>query len=124
MNRTVLLALAAAFVMFAMPPRARAIDPITMAILAPIALKVADAAKPFIIRSVVGTFRGVFNIGKAALEILYLPLGIGEITIGLAFNKGRSGLIHIIRGGMIAPFKMLINVLILPVHMTGIKLNI
>ena len=119
-----LIVLTVACVMFAMPQRAKAIDPITLAILAPVALKVADAAKPYIIRAVVGTGKGVLNIGKSALEILYLPYGIGEITIGLPFNKGRKGLVHIIRGGVIAPVKVILNVLLLPVHMTGVRINI
>ena len=124
MNRVMLIVLTVACVMFAMPQRAKAIDPITLAILAPVALKVADAAKPYIIRAVVGTGKGVLNIGKSALEILYLPYGIGEITIGLPFNKGRKGLVHIIRGGVIAPVKVILNVLLLPVHMTGVRINI
>ncbi len=124
MNRAMLIVLTVACVMFAMPQRAKAIDPITLAILAPVALKVADAAKPYIIRAVIGTGKGVLNIGKSALEILYLPYGIGEITIGLPFNKGRKGLVHIIRGGVIAPVKVIINVLLLPVHMTGVRINI
>lgn len=124
MNRAMLIVLTVACVMFAMPQRAKAIDPITLAILAPVALKVADAAKPYIIRAVIGTGKGVLNIGKSALEILYLPYGIGEITIGLPFNKGRKGLVHIIRGGVIAPVKVILNVLLLPVHMTGVRINI
>ena len=124
MKRTILLALAVACVMFAMPQRAKAIDPITMAILAPVALKVAEAAKPYLIRAVVGTGKGLLNVGKAALEILYLPYGLGEITIGLMFNKGRKGLVHIVRGGVIAPIKIFVNILLLPVHMTGAKINI
>ena len=111
------------FVLF-MPPKARAIDPITMAILAPVALKAAEAAKPFVIRSVVGTGKGVLKIGKDVLEILYLPYGLGEITIGLPFNKGRKGLVHIVRGGVLAPAKLVVHVLVLPVYMTGARINI
>ena len=124
MNNSIMAVLAVSCMMFAMPYRAKAIDPITMAILTPVALKVAEAAKPYVIRSLVGTGKGVLKIGKSALEILYLPLGIGEITIGLPFNKGRKGLKHIIRGGVIAPAKLVVNVLLLPVYMTGAKINI
>lgn len=109
---------------FAMPQKAKAIDPVTMAILAPVALKVADAARPYVIRSLIGTGKGVFQIGKSALEILYLPLGIGEVIFGLPFKKVRSGVKHVIRGGVIAPAKVLVNVLLLPVYMTGARINI
>lgn len=124
MNHSIMVVLAVCCTMLVMPPRVKAIDPITMAILAPVALKVAEAAKPFVIRSIVGTGKGLLNIGKDTLEILYLPYGIGEITIGLPFNKGRRGLVHIIRGGVIAPAKIIIHVLLLPVYMTGARINI
>ena len=110
--------------MTALPPRTRAIDPITMAILAPVAMKVADAAKPYIIRSIVGTGKGLFKIGEDVLEILYLPFGLGEITIGAPFNRFRKGMVHIVRGGLVAPTKMLLHIFILPVYMTGARINI
>jgi hypothetical protein len=110
--------------MFAIPPKAKAIDPITMAILAPVAMKLAEASKPYVIKSIIGTAKGVFNIGKAALEILYLPLGLMEVTFGLPFKKGRSGVKHLLRGGVIAPAKIVIHSLLLPVYMTGMKINI
>ena len=124
MNNSIMVVLAVCCLMFAMPQRAKAIDPVTMAILAPVALKVADAAKPFVIRSVVGTGKGLFKIGKDVFEILYLPYGLGEITLGLPFNKGRKGLVHIVRGGVIAPAKLLVHIIILPVYMTGARINI
>ncbi|MBO5667644.1 MAG: hypothetical protein J6S43_00790 [Lentisphaeria bacterium] len=124
MNKSVMVVLAVSCMMFAVPYKARAIDPITMAILAPVALKVAEAAKPFVIRSLVSTGKGILQIGKAAFEVLYLPLGLGELTIGLPFNKARKGLKHVIRGGVIAPAKIVVNVLLLPIYMTGAKVNI
>ena len=123
-NYTVLVLMMVSLMMCAMPNKARAIDPVTMAILAPIALKVADAAKPYVIRSLIGTGKGLFQVGKSALEILYLPYGLGEITFGLPFNKGHKGLVHIVRGGMIAPIKVIINILLLPIYMTGAQINI
>ncbi len=106
------------------PPKARAIDPVTLAILAPIAVKVAEAAKPYLIKSAVSTGRGLLNIGKDSLEILYLPLGIGEMTIGAPFKKFRKGLVHTVRGGVIAPTKLVLHVLLLPVYMVGARVNI
>ncbi|MBE6357806.1 MAG: hypothetical protein E7057_00985 [Lentisphaerae bacterium] len=123
-NKVVLVILAVSCMMVAVPPKARAIDPITLAILAPVAIRVAEAAKPYVLRSLVGTGKGLFNVGKASLELLYLPYGIGEVTIGLPFRKGKRGLVHIIRGGVIAPTKMVLNLLLLPVYMTGAKINI
>ena len=124
MKRFLLVLLTVTLIVPVFPPKARAIDPVTMAILAPIALKVADAAKPYLLRSAVSTGKGLINIGKDAFEILYLPLGIGEMTIGAPFNKFRKGLVHTIRGGAVAPTKLILHVLLLPVYMVGARVNI
>jgi hypothetical protein len=113
MKRFVLIILCLAFVMTVFsPPKARAIDPITMAILAPVALKAAEAAKPYLIRAVVGTGSGLLKIGKDAFQILYLPLGICEMTIGAPFNRFRKGLVHTVRGGLVAPTRLFLHILI------------
>lgn len=119
-----LITLTLILIMSVTVPRARAIDPVTMAILAPIALKVAEAAKPYLIRSLVRTGKGMIDIGKDAFELLYLPYGIGEMTIGAPFKKFRKGMVHVVRGGVIAPIKLFLHILILPVHMAGAKVNI
>ena len=125
MKNSILVILAVCCSMLAFPPpKAKAIDPVTMAILAPVALKLADAAKPYVIRGIVNTGKGFFKVGKAAFEMLYLPWGFLELTFGLPFKKGRSGLKHIIRGGVIAPTKIVVHTLLLPVYMTGAKINI
>ncbi|MBR2344413.1 MAG: hypothetical protein IKA71_01340 [Lentisphaeria bacterium] len=124
MRRMLLITLTLILIMSVTVPRARAIDPVTMAILAPIALKVAEAAKPYLIRSLVRTGKGMIDIGKDAFELLYLPYGIGEMTIGAPFKKFRKGIVHVVRGGVIAPIKLFLHILILPVHMAGAKVNI
>lgn len=105
-------------------PEAKAIDPVTMMVLAPIAIKVADAARPYIEKSLIGTGTGLLKIGKDVLHMLYLPYGLLEITFGAPFNKFRSGLVHILRGGVIAPIRLILHTLILPVYMTGAQINI
>lgn len=125
MKRIILILLSLAVVTVAFPPpKAKAIDPITMAILAPVAMKAAEAAKPYVIRSIVGTGEGLLKIGKDAFQILYLPLGICEMTIGAPFKKFRKGLVHTVRGGLVAPTRMILHILILPVYMVGARVNI
>lgn len=114
--------LAVVFPAFA--PKAEAIDPITIAILAPIAIKAAEAARPYVIRSLVGTGEGLLKIGKDALHILYLPYGLLEMTIGAPFRKFRPGLVHVVRGGVVAPIRLVLHTLLLPVYMTGAKINL
>ena len=118
----ILLVLSLVFPVFA--PKARAIDPVTMMILAPLAVKVADVAKPYIIKSMIGTAKGLFKVGKDAVHILYLPYGLLEVTVGAPFKKVRSGLVHIVRGGVVAPTRLILHTLLLPVYMTGAQINI
>lgn len=124
MRSPILVILAVCCYMFAFPPpKAKAIDPITMAILAPVALQVANAAKPYVIRGIVNTGKGFFKVGKAAFEMLYLPWGFLELTFGLPFKKARRGLVHVVRGGVIAPAKIFVHTLLMPVYMLGIQVN-
>lgn len=101
-----------------------AIDPVTMMILAPIAVKAAEVARPYIIKSLMGTGRGLIKIGRDVFHVLYLPYGLLEMTIGAPFKKFRSGLVHIVRGGVIAPIRLILHTLMLPVYMTGANVNI
>ena len=105
-------------------PKAQAIDPVTMAILAPVALRVAEAAKPYVIKGVAGTCLGLFKVGKAALQTLYLPWGLLEMTVGAPFHKFRSGVKHVIRGGIYAPARMMMYIVVLPLYMVGAEMNI
>ena len=60
-SRMLLVILFTATLVFAPAPRAEAIDPVTIAILAPVALKVAQRASPYIIRSLQAGGMGVFR---------------------------------------------------------------
>ena len=105
-------------------PEARAIDPVTMMILAPVAIKAAEVARPYIVKSLIGTGKGMLKIGKDVLHMFYLPYGLLEMSIGAPFNKFRSGTVHVIRGGVIAPARLFLHLFLLPVYMTGATINI
>lgn len=62
--------------------RAEAIDPVTIAILTPIAIKVARQASPYIIRSMRAGSAHLLKTGKHMLNIFLLPLGCLEMTLG------------------------------------------
>ena len=104
--------------------KVQAIDPVTMMILAPVAVKAAEVARPYVVKSVIGTGRGLIKVGRDAFHLLYLPLGILEMTIGAPFKKFRSGMVHVVRGGVIAPVRLIVHTLLLPVYMTGANVNI
>ena len=102
--------------------QARAIDPVTIAILAPVALQLANAARPYVVRGLINLGKGVIRVGKDVLELVFLPYGLLKMTIGAPFGGFRSGLIYTIRGG-IAIGKMVFHILILPISIFGINFN-
>ncbi len=99
-------------------PKARAIDPVTLAILTPIAIKGAQILAPYVLR-------GLQNMGivflrslKHLISVFKIPLGVLESTVG-ALWFFRSGVVHIAQGFWgICCFAG--NILILPVAAFGI----
>ena len=102
--------------------QAKAIDPITIAILAPVALQLANAARPYILRGLVNLGKGLIRIGKDVVELVFLPYGLLKMTFGAPFGGFRSGLIYTLRGG-IAIGKIVFHVLILPLMIFGLNFN-
>ncbi len=103
----------------------QAIDPVTIAILAPIALRAAEAAKPYLIRAGLNTLKCFLKMGKDVWEILYLPYGMLKMAFLGPFSRSslRSGLIYTIKGS-IAPAKLVVHTLLLPLMMFGLNINI
>lgn len=124
MKKFIMILLVAVLVLPFGAMKARAIDPITLMILAPVAVKAAEIAKPYIIKSVIGTGRGLIKISRDAFHILYLPLGLLEMTIGAPFKRFRTGVKHVIRGGVIAPIRLILHSFLLPAYMIGADINI
>lgn len=103
--------------------QAKAIDPVTIAILAPVALQLANAARPYVIRGLVNLGKGVIRVGKDVVELIFLPYGLLKMTLGAPFGGFRSGLVYTIRGG-IAIGKIIFHVLILPLTLFGLNFNV
>ena len=103
--------------------QAKAIDPVTIAILAPIALQLANAARPYVIRGLINLGKGVIRVGKDVVELIFLPYGLLKMTLGAPFGGFRSGLVYTIRGG-IAIGKIIFHVLILPLSVFGLNFNV
>ena len=102
--------------------QAKAIDPVTIAILAPVVLQLANAARPYVIQGLINLGKGVIRVGKDMLELVFLPYGILKMTFGAPFGGFRSGLVYTIRGG-IAIGKVVFHVLILPLVIFGVNFN-
>jgi len=104
-------------------PKAEAFDPVTIAILAPVAMRVAKVASPYIIRGLLNSGKCMLKMGKDVLEFFYFPMGICQMSFGWPWNGFRPGLRNVIKG-CIAPGKLVFHSLLLPVYMIGIELNI
>ena len=99
-------------------PQAKAMDPVTIALLAPVAIKAAQVAKPYLIKGLQNGAQGMMLVGKDFLEFFRLPLGIGQVTMGWPFGFLKAGAKNCVLGGM-APFKMTFHLVMLPIYFTG-----
>jgi hypothetical protein len=99
--------------------KTKAIDPVTIAILAPIALKAAQVAQPYVTKGLINFGRGLLLCGKDMLEILRLPLGFIQSTLGIPFGALPSGIRNIFLGG-VAPFRLGFHVMMLPLNIFGV----
>jgi hypothetical protein len=98
-------------------------DPVTLAILAPVAIQTAHAARPLIMRSIVNTTKGIFKVCQATFRLLYLPYGLLKMMFGFPFGGFHSGLVYFFKG-CIAPFLIVFRVLLLPLYMLGFQFNV
>ena len=83
-------------------PKTQAIEPITMVLLAPVALKVYEAAEPRLVRGAKHGGRKLVQMGGNLLEFFYLPLGAVQMTLGAPFGYFTDGIRNIGKG-LIAP---------------------
>ncbi len=102
------------------PAKARAMDPVTIALVAPAAIRLAEATHPYVMTGIAGGAQGLAKIGISAFKILYLPWGIGECTVGLPLGGLSPGIGHIAEGAA-APFELLFHCLLLPVRFLGVQ---
>lgn len=97
-----------------MMPRAEAMDPVTIAILTPIAIKGAQVAAPYVLRGLMSGARHMVSMGYDLVNFFRLPLGVLQVTAGIPFGQLGNGVRNMVAGG-IAPFKFIIKTLLLPV---------
>lgn len=100
-------------------PCAKAIDPVTIAILTPIAIKGAQAAAPYVVRGLQKGAAHLVTMGGDLLETFYLPFGAVQATLGIPFGQFGSGVGNLFKGG-VAPFKLAWHALLLPLAFCGV----
>ena len=94
--------------------RLHAVEPVTMIVLAPLALKAAKEASPYVIGGMQNAGNQMVCIGKDIFEIFCLPLGAIQCTAGAPFGLLGNG-INNIGTGITAPFRLVWDVILLPV---------
>ena len=102
-------------------PKAEAMDPVTIAILAPIALKAAKIAAPYVLRGLACGGKGLLEMGGDVIDILRLPLGVVQPTLLWPFGLFGTGIDNMIQGG-IAPFSLVWDTLVLPIKFFGVDI--
>lgn len=115
MKKTFFLLVLTLFVFFAFPaPEAKAFEPVSMSLLAPLAIKAAQVAAPYVIRGLKNFAKGCVKVGKDMIDFFRLPIGLGEVMFMAPFGFFKSGVRNIVLGA-VAPFKLCVHTLLLPV---------
>ncbi len=93
-------------------------EPVTMMLLAPVALKVAKDASPHIAAGMRGAGEQMVAVVNDLGDIIKLPWGVVQATAGAPFGYFGEGVNNIFNG-ICAPFSLVINVITLPFAFTG-----
>ena len=117
MRRHLIAAIVIAFAAWLCPaPEAKAFDPITISLLAPMAMDAANTAGPYMLQGLCSAGQLCAQIGGDLLDVFRLPLGVLELTLGLPFGLFNDGLSNCV-SGIEAPFCLCWHVVILPVSL-------
>ena len=100
-------------------PEAQAMDPVTIAILTPIAIKGAQIAAPYVITGMRSGAAHTLSMGRDLIDIFRLPVGMLQSSVGIPFSQFSTGIRNIGRG-TIAPFRLTVKLLLLPLAFCGI----
>lgn len=101
-----------------LPANTNAMDPVTIAILAPVAIEGAKTASPYIIRGMVSGGKHMVQMAGHIAEIFLIPWGCGQILL-MDYSSGAGNIFQ----GLCAPFKLIGDVLLLPIAFCGIDIS-
>ena len=93
-------------------------EPVTMMVLAPVALKVANDASPYVISGMRSSGSQLLEVAKDIGNILRLPWGAVQATAGAPFGYFNDGLSNIWTG-VCAPFHLVVDIILLPFAFAG-----
>lgn len=102
----------------ALLPQTAKAEPVTMVLLAPVALEAAKTASPYAISALRSGGLQFYEVCKDAGNILLLPLGLLQITVGAPFGLFGQGTENI-AVGIAAPFQLVGDLLLVPFCFIG-----
>ena len=120
MRRRILLILTIALIgsfFFAPQPKAQAFDPVTLAILTPLAIQGAKILAPYVLRGLKNVAIVGLRSAKYFIKFFLVPFGLLECII--TPWRITTGLSHIGQG-FIGLFCFIGNILILPIAIFGV----
>lgn len=119
-KRVLIVALCIGVFYISLPaPEAKAMDPVTIAILAPIVLPYAIKAAKYTAKGLARAAPGLVNAGVELLNIFRLPLGVLQIFLGWPFGLFGTGCYNFFRG-LVAPFLFVWEIICLPFYFFGL----
>lgn len=95
-----------------------AMDPVTIAILAPVAIKAAKVMMPYVIQGLKNGGVHLMKMGLDLAGILKLPLGLFQSTLGAPIGMFDSGLKNMF-DGLMAPLQLVWHTVTLPLAIFG-----
>ncbi len=116
----ILMIFTTCFLFFHPQQEARAFEPVSMIVLAPIAIQAAKILAPYVIRAVGNMGQVLLKASVEGLRsLVFLPCGLIESTLLAPFGTFRIGVRHLYRG-FVSQAKMLGYILILPLSPFGV----
>ena len=98
--------------------QAKAIDPVTIAILAPVAIKAAEVMMPYVIQGLKNAGVHLMKMGLDLAGILKLPMGLLQATLGAPLGMFDSGLQNML-AGLVAPLQLVWHTILFPLAIFG-----
>ena len=98
---------------------AAAVDAATVAAAAPKALELAVIWSPYAASTLQSCGVGLWKIGESACQMLYLPLGLFQCTLGAPFGYFSDGISSLI-DGFKAPFILGSQLILFPVRLLSL----
>ena len=117
-KKLIVLFLVAGLFMPFSTPRLQAMDPVTIAILAPVAIKAAEVMMPYVLQGLKNAGLHLMKMGLDVVGILKLPLGVLQSTFGAPIGMFDSGLRNML-AGLVAPLELVWHTVMFPFAIFG-----